>query len=262
VPYTQYAQKVAQPPAGADVVDDWFVFWSLAKRLGRTIVFDGVALDMETAPTQEDLLAILARNANVPFEEVRAHSQGKVFDVAPATVQPGDAASTARLQVAPGDVVSELAAVAAEPAAGIDSNFTHLLAVRRVRDVQNTMYRQLDAIRQRMSHNPAWLHPDDLDALGIESGDRIAIESAHGRIEALAEADDDMRPGVISISHGWGGLPGDGDHDADPHRAGVNVNRLTTTHSDLQSINAMPRLTALPVRLSPLRNPFAEKTSS
>ena len=115
------------------------------------------------------------------------------------------------------------------------------------------MYRQLDAIRKRVPHNPAWLHPDDLAALGVAAGQGIAIESAHGRIEAIAEADDSMRPGVVSISHGWGGLPGDVPGAADPHCAGVNVNRLTTTRADLQSINAMPRLTALPVRLTALQ---------
>jgi len=255
VPYAQYAQKVAEPPAGAEVVDDWFVFWALAKRLGRAIVFDGVALDMGTAPTQEELLAILARHASVPFDQIRAHPQGKIFDVPAMTVQPGDPASGARFQVAPRDVVRELGAVAAEPpirtrVAG--GGFSHLLAVRRVRDVQNTMYRQLDAIRKRVPHNPAWLHPDDLAALGIATGQGVAIESAHGRIEAIAEADDSMRPGVVSISHGWGGLPGDLPDGADPHSAGVNVNRLTTTRADLQSINAMPRLTALPVRLTAL----------
>jgi anaerobic selenocysteine-containing dehydrogenase len=253
VPYSQYARQVAQPPAGAEVVDDWFVFWALAKRLGRPVVFDGVALDMDTAPTQEELLAILARHANVPFQEIRAHHEGKIFDVAKAIVQPGDPASPARFQVAPRDVVAELGAVAAEPGLRVQalaSGFGHLLAVRRVRDVQNTMYRQLDAVRKRMPHNPAWLHPDDLATLGIADGQRIAIESAHGRIDAIAAADDSMRPGVVALSHGWGGLPGDASDDTDRHRAGVNVNRLTTTRGELQSINAMPRLTALPVRLS------------
>jgi len=257
LPYSQYAQKVAQPPAGAEVVDDWYVFWALAQRLDRAIVFDGVALDMQHAPTQEALLEILARHANVPFEQIRAHPEGKVFDVAPMTVQPGDPSSSARLQVAPADVVGELAEVAAEPGirrhAQERDGFTHLLAVRRVRDVQNTMYRQLDAIRKRLPHNPAWLHPDDLAALGMVSGQGIAIASAHGRIEAFAEADDSMRPGVVSISHGWGGLPDDAADAGDPHSVGVNVNRLTSTLSDLQSINAMPRLTALPVRLSPIK---------
>jgi anaerobic selenocysteine-containing dehydrogenase len=256
VPYAQYAQKVTEPPAGAEVVDDWFVFWALAQRLGRQIVFDGVALDMKTAPTQEDLLAILARHASVPFDEIRAHPQGKIFDVPALTVQPGDPDSAARFQVAPQDVVRELGALAGEPALhtrNADSGFTHLLAVRRVRDVQNTMYRQLDAIRKRVPHNPAWLHPDDLAALGITTGEGLAIESVHGRIEAFAEADDSMRPGVVSISHGWGGLPGDAPDAADPHCAGVNVNLLTTTRADLQSINAMPRLTALPVRVTALQ---------
>jgi len=260
VPYAQYAPKVAEPPAGAEVVDDWFVFWALAKRLGRPIVFDGVALDMNEAPMQEGLLAILARHASVPFDEIRAHPEGKIFDVTPQRVQPGDAHSAARFEVAPPDVAAELAALAREPgvrdevAPGTD--FSHLLAVRRVRDVQNTMYRHLDAIGKRMPHNPLWVHPDDLAALGVAAGERVAIESAHGRIEALAEADATLRRGVVSITHGWGGLPGDA--DADSGSRGVNVNRLTSTRVDLDPINAMPRLTALPVRVQrahPLTRP-------
>jgi len=251
VPYAQYAQKVAEPPAGAEVVDDWFVFWALARRLGRSIVFDGVALDMQEAPTQEQLLAILARHASVPFDEIRAHPEGRVFDVTPQHVQPGDPQRTARFEVAPPDVASELAALASEAGmrGGIDtgSGFTHLLAVRRVREVQNTMYRHLDAIGKRMPHNPLWMHPDDLAALGLEAGECVAIESAHGRIEAISEADATLRRGVVSISHGWGGLPGEPAASGDTR--GVNVNRLTSTRSHLEPINAMPRLTALPVRV-------------
>ena len=254
VPYAQYAQKVAEPPAGAEVVDDWFVFWALAKRLGRPIVFDGVTLDMDTPPTQEQLLAILARDATVTFDEIRAHPEGKVFDVPPMRVQPGDPQSAARFEVAPPDVAGELAALAREDGVraqikgeiGGDSGYTHLLAVRRVRDVQNTMYRHLDAIAKRMPHNPLWIHPDDLAALGIAAGERVAIESAHGRIEAVSQADATLRRGVVAITHGWGGLPED---SGDAQAPGVNVNRLTSTRSDLDPINAMPRLTALPVRL-------------
>jgi anaerobic selenocysteine-containing dehydrogenase len=251
VPYAQYAQKVAEPPAGAEVVDDWFVFWALARRLGRTIVFDGVALDMQEAPTQEQLLAILARHASVPFDEIRAHPEGKIFDVTPVRVQPGDPQSAARFEVAPPDVAAELAALAGEAGMrdeiGADGSYTHLLAVRRLREVQNTMYRHLDAISKRMPHNPLWMHPDDLAVLGIEAGERVSIESAHGRIAATSEADATLRRGVVSISHGWGGLPGEPGASGD--NRGANVNRLTSTRSDLDPINAMPRLTALPVRV-------------
>jgi anaerobic selenocysteine-containing dehydrogenase len=244
VPYTQYAQKVAEPPQGSEVVDDWFVFWALAQRLGRAVMFDGVPLDMAHAPSQDDLLAILARHASVPYEQIRAHPQGKIFDVPAATVLAGGPHDTARFELLPDDVRDELRAVASEPGfrPGVDD--THLLAVRRVRDVQNTMYRHLAAIRKRMPHNPAWLHPDDLAALGLHDGERVAIASAHGRIEAIVEADDTQRPGVVSITHGWGGLPGDA------QAAGVNVNALTSSRNGLEPINAMPQLTALPVRIS------------
>ena len=94
--------------------------------------------------------------------------------------------------------------------------------------------------------------------MGVITGERIAIESAHGRIEAVAEADETMRPGVVSVTHGWGGLPGeaaDGPGEgADTH--GVNVNLLTTTRSGLDPINAMPCLTAIPVRIVALRQSF------
>lgn len=56
-----------------------------------------------------------------------------------------------------------------------------------------------------------------------------------------------MRPGVVSVTHGWGGLLGEA---ADGHDTqGVNVNLLTTTRSGLDPINAMPCLTGLPVRV-------------
>ncbi len=59
-PYTRFTPAVSKPPAGAEVVDDVYIFWSLAKRLGHTYKFLGVALDMTRPPTPEDILKIVA----------------------------------------------------------------------------------------------------------------------------------------------------------------------------------------------------------
>jgi len=53
---------------------------------------------------------------------------------------------------------------------------------------------------------------------------------------------------VISITHGFGGLPG----RVDPQRDGVSVNLLTSSVHDRQAINAMPRMSALPVKVHKL----------
>ncbi|MGE0776617.1 MAG: molybdopterin dinucleotide binding domain-containing protein, partial [Sphingomonadaceae bacterium] len=64
-----------------------------------------------------------------------------------------------------------------------------------------------------------------------------------GRIEASVQSDDAVRPGVISMSHGWGSLP-----DRDTH-AGSCVNLLISTERDVEPINAMPRMSAVPVNI-------------
>jgi anaerobic selenocysteine-containing dehydrogenase len=249
-PYAQYSAPVATPPAGSAVVDDWFVFWELARRLGKTVVFDGVPLDMGAAPTTDALLAILARHGSVPFEELRRHPHGKIFEVEPMTVQPGDASNTARFDVMPDDIEHELAQMLNEAQALNEAppgmaGFTHRLAVRRVRDVQNTMYHQLPAIRRRMPFNPAFVHPEDLAAQGLVGGECVTIVSAHGRIRAIVQADSTLRRGVVSIPHGWGPMP---DEELEPY-GGANPNQLLSATVGIDPINAMPVMTAVPVRI-------------
>src|SRR5262249_45787783 len=161
--------------------DDWYPFWALARRLGHTIEFDSVPLDMQKRPDTDELLALLARKSAVPFADLKRLSTGRIFDLDPQLIQP--ALGNARFEVAPSDVVQELEEVLAEGAQhhadlNLDSNmFPFRLTVRRMRDVQNTMYHQLPAIRRRVPYNPAWMHPDDVHSLGIEEGAMVAIIS-------------------------------------------------------------------------------------
>src|SRR5262249_11367251 len=108
-PYACYTDAVVQPPPDSELVEDWYPFWALARRLGLTLEFDGVALDMRRRPDTDELLAILARNGAVPFAELKRLGTGRIFDLAPQFVQP--AVGRARFEVAPPDVVRELGEV-------------------------------------------------------------------------------------------------------------------------------------------------------
>ena len=88
------------------------------------------------------------------------------------------------------------------------------------------------------------INASDAAQLGIESGERVRVETETGSIELAAEimADGDILRGVIQIGHGW--------DDA-------NVNRLTADR-DLDPISGYPnmkRVAARVVKLASIHRP-------
>jgi anaerobic selenocysteine-containing dehydrogenase len=243
-PYAQYAEPVLSPPSGSELIEDWRVFYELARRLDVALTFDGVPLDMGHAPSTEDLLRLLTRRSSVSFDELRAATRGRAFDVPAQFVEAAEPGADARFDAAPDDIVTELAAVRAEALSRDSGEFR--LAVRRLRDVQNTMYHRLDGVQRRIPHNPAYLHPQDMAELALTEGARIEITSAHGTICLPARSDAAVRRGVVSLPHGWGDLLEAAGADIAP---GANTNVLTSASERCDPINAMPCLTGLPVRL-------------
>ena len=82
-PYARYTPAVAAPPPDSELVDDWEIFWGLAKRLNLELVYDGVPLDMSSIPTTDSLLAIIARHAPVSFETLKSLELGGIFNDPP-----------------------------------------------------------------------------------------------------------------------------------------------------------------------------------
>jgi anaerobic selenocysteine-containing dehydrogenase len=242
-PFAQYAEQLLPRPPG--VVEDWEVFWGLAHRMQTPLEIDGTSIDTTTKPAAEDLLALAGSGGQTPLADVRGHPHGVRIDARRAIVAAADPdAADHRLELVPDDVAGELAAALAPPAD--DEWATHSLVVRRMREVMNSLGVDVPAMR-RGTYNPLWLHPDDLAGTGIVAGDTVEISSAHGTIEAIAAADATLRRGVVAMSHVWGGLPGNGDA---PAARGSNPGLLISSDEHVETINRMPRMTAIPVRVA------------
>jgi anaerobic selenocysteine-containing dehydrogenase len=254
VQWGQYQPELLRPPPGAKVVDDWYVFWGICKRLGLPINFAGETLDMETAPTSDDLLEIRSRGSVVPLDVIKQYPGGAVFDEIEAYVQSGRPEADGRFDIMPAEIAAELAEVFAEPVLGggqslsNGQHFSHRLAVRRIRDLNNTAGRSLTGIRKRNPYNPARINPADLAASKLTAGSRVRIVSDYGSVPAIVEPDPSVRPGVVMMNHGWGGLPGE---DVGYDEQGANVNLLINIHRDYEPINSMARLSAIPVNILP-----------
>jgi anaerobic selenocysteine-containing dehydrogenase len=248
-PIAQYTAAVIAPPAGSEVIDDTLVFWELARRLGIALTFDGVALDMGEPPNMDELNAVLLRNGRVDFDTVRMH-RGEILDIEPHTVG-GLMPGSGRFAVAPDDVIARSPQSQGKPplrrcrgSRVRTPTCSSLVGYAKCR----TRCRHLPTVRRRVPYNPASVHPEDLDAMGLTDGDAVYVVSEHGRIRALVRADATMRRAVIAMSHGWGELPRE---DATYERVGSCTSMLISSRDDLESINAMPRQSAIPVRLEP-----------
>jgi anaerobic selenocysteine-containing dehydrogenase len=201
---------------------------------------------MTTPPDDEALFRILLRGSAVSLDELRRHPGGSVFPLEPRRAEPAGP-KAGRFEVAPADILDELAEVAQEADRSPAPPHTHLLVVRRMRETMNTLGRGLSAVRRRRRYNPLHLHPEDMRGLGLQGGQKVEVVSSHGRIPAVVEPDESLRPGVASMTHGWGGLPQDG---APYEDAGSSPTALIDS-SIREPINAMARLSAIPVHFEP-----------
>ena len=150
-----------------------------------------------------------------------------------------------RLDLCPDDVAAELAQFRRRD--NTNDEFPMRLLSRRMSGVLNSAFRRATKTTNRTPWNPAYMSPRDMEALRLHDGSPVIIESEAGSIKAQARADDTMPPGMVSMSHAWGALSGD-----DPSEAGAFTGRLISIVQDRQSINYMPRQSAIPIRVKPV----------
>ena len=243
-PFGRYAEPVAAPPPDSELIDEWAFFWGVAARMGVPMRLGDLQCGIDAQPTTAQVLENMARGSRVPLAEVRSHPAGAVF-AAESFVQPARPGHDAKLELAAGDVVEEIAAVAAslhdEPAV---RSGRFLLTARRLREFANSVMSDATISRERFPRVPVFVHPDDLVRLGLSEDDVVSVSSDVGSVQAQVRADETLRPGTVSMTHCWG--RGADDDELVPESAA----RLVSSERDLQAINGMPVMTAFEVSLA------------
>jgi anaerobic selenocysteine-containing dehydrogenase len=191
-------------------------------------------------------------HARMDVDEIRS-ARGIVHEARALVAQPADPGCTARFELAPMEIVDEIAAVASE-ATGADvlvgahsAEYPFRLVSRRLKAVINSLGTELPALRSKGTTNPAYMHPDDLGALGVVGGDLVEITSPHGAVIAVAAAAPDVKRGVVSMAHSWGDASLD---DAKVRDIGAPTNRLVTTVVGFDAITGMAVQSAIPVAVT------------
>jgi anaerobic selenocysteine-containing dehydrogenase len=260
-PFAQMAAPMLRPPEG--VLEDWEIFWGLAKRAGLQLVFQerkwggvgGAAyeIDMRHKPTSEELMRLICDVGDMSYDEFLRQPQGIKYEREPSFVEPAGEDDGARLDVCPNDVAAELRGARREDE---PTPFRYRLAVRRMMETMNGAYRDAERTRRRWPRNPAFMNPVDMNHEGLAPGDAVRIESEAGEIVAEVRADDRLRQGVISMSHQWGRLVGKDDVDG---TEGGFTGRLVSLDTHLETINYMPRQSGVPVNIRATGDAFSDE---
>ncbi|WP_156746752.1 molybdopterin-dependent oxidoreductase [Mycobacterium sp. E2733] len=137
---------------------------------------------------------------------LKAHPNG--IDFGPMVPQLPDILGTPdkKIRLAPQYLLDDLPRLAAR----MDRPAQPLVLVsRRHLRSNNTWFHNVPALMKGKDRCTLLIHPDDAARCGIENDDVVTVKSAAGEIKVPVEVTEAIKPGVVSMPHGWGhGKPG------------------------------------------------------
>jgi anaerobic selenocysteine-containing dehydrogenase len=248
-PYSHYTKAVLE--AEGDVIEEWELFWELGKRLGLDLSVGEQPLDMVNKPAKYDVLQMMTTGSRVPLEDIYQRDGGHVYDVPDVIIEPADPATKGHMDLFPEGLADELEAASQESDKSLQlkGELPYLLISRRMKNTFNSTGPELSFLASKGTTNPAYINPEDLAELNIEDGEIISIRSERGEIPAVAKSSPDIKRGVISMAHCWGGAP-DGSGDDKVREIGANTNRLINNSDQPERYSGMARQSAIAVALT------------
>ncbi len=257
-PYGAYTPAIVDPPEGSDVIEDWEFFWGVAKRMGTQIPVSlryGNGPQAEHAPmtftldpsgpkpSTDRLIELSCEGSRIPLERVKQYPDGYIFE-SDQRVLPREPGNDDRLELAAPPMIEELAIVFSEDNRAIEVEYPFRLLPRRMNNMLNSFGRQIAKLAGD-GVNPAYMNPADILRIGLVDGDCVRLRSPHGEIEAIVKGEGALRPGTISMSHGFGTNPG----SDRPRQTGGNTGRLSASDDGYDPVTGIPRMGSIPVKI-------------
>jgi anaerobic selenocysteine-containing dehydrogenase len=200
-------------PAPPDGRTDWQILMALAARVARGA--QGGAMRLLQRFSSPDRILDAAMRAGphglgrggLSIAKLKAAAHG--IDLGPLEPRAPGVLRTKgkRVQLAPAEFIAEagqLDRLAAERDAALSNGYDLVLIGRRQLRSNNSWMHNSARLMKGSDRCTALLHPDDAVARGLSDGQRVHVSSAVGTIELPIEVSDEIRPGVVSIPHGFG----------------------------------------------------------
>jgi anaerobic selenocysteine-containing dehydrogenase len=269
VPYASYREALVDPPEGSELLEDWELFYYLAREMKLPLqVYFGllrdpgdpegrfVPLDMENKPTTDDFFDWLTEGSRIPLSEVRQHEAGRLYEDPDAVVLPRDPDCTSFLELGNPIMMEQLDEARQQGPLPGDEEFPFRLLSRRQKHTLNSLGRdQADLVRER-PHNPLFMHPADMERIGADNGKIVSISSRRATIHAVVQESNELREGVVSMSHAYGIdldrlKAGSDPSEPQEYSMGNHTGALASADLDYQEpYTGIPRMSSIPVHVT------------
>ena len=239
--FLQQAQAIPGSPIADRPVEE------LAARLSGASAVDRLLDAMLRTGSQGDFFG--ARPGGLSLDVLAANPHG--IDLGALEPRLPDLLRTPseRIELAPPAIVADVPRLADTLTAAPRQDQVLLVGRRHLRS-NNSWMHNLDVLVKGKPRCTLQVHPDDAARFGLTHGGHAQVASRVGKLVAPVEVTDEIRPGVVSLPHGWGhDLPGADLRVAAAH-AGVNSNVLTD-EAVLDPLSGNAALNAIPVSVGP-----------
>ena len=195
----------------------WWVLTEIGRRLGHDL-FPELGADA----SDDDVLELRASNGRESFDTLVRRRYVRLEQRDDAWFD-RHVRRLGGLRLAPEALVAQLASLGA-------------VADDSLRLIPRRQPRHFNAQLAYLGDRPEILvHPRDAERAGLGDRAEAWVRSAHGELRGVVRLDPSLRPGAVSVPHGYG----------EP-----NVNCLTSK-DDVDPITGMPRFTGVAVALVP-----------
>jgi anaerobic selenocysteine-containing dehydrogenase len=143
-------------------------------------------------------------------------------------------------------LVADLDRLAERFATGVEPSI--VLVGRRDLRSNNSWMHNIEVLVKGRPRCTLHVHPDDAHRHGLVDGHPARVTSRVGSVEVPVEVTDAVRPGVVSLPHGWGHAHPDLWMRVAAEHAGVNSNVLAD-HEALDPLSGTSVLNGIPVTL-------------
>jgi anaerobic selenocysteine-containing dehydrogenase len=182
---------------------------------------------------------------------VRLKAAPHGIDLGP--MQPGFAGrvfhADGRIHLAPPRILRAMEDLA-QALDGLGAHDGPVLIGRREQRSSNSWMHNVPSLVSGRERCVLYVHPEDAARYGVRDGDLAILESRVHRGEVRVRVTDEMRPGVVSLPHGWGHAASAPWQRVAGRHAGVSFNDWTDDRA-VESLIGQSILTAVPVRLGP-----------